>query len=59
MRYHQSDGEIFGLTLKSNAVEVWARIRHICCKVESDLMEGESDATRLHVHCKEESKAIE
>ena len=59
MRYSHSDGGIIGITLKLNALKVWALSRHICCKVESDLMElgeGETEATRLHLHHKEELK---
>jgi len=60
MRYGHSAGGIIGITLKSNALKVLALCRHICCKVESNLMEleeGKSDATRLHLHHKAESKA--
>ena len=60
MRYGHSAGGITGITLKSIALKVWALSRHICCKIESDMMEleeEETDATRLQRHHKEESKA--
>ncbi len=60
MRYCHGVGSIIGITLKSNALKVWALSRYICCKVESDLVELEEEethATRLHRHHKEESKA--
>jgi len=60
MRYGHSAGRITGITLKSNALKVWALSHHICCKIESDMMElkeEETDATRLQRHHKEESKA--
>ena len=60
MRYGYIVGGIIGITLKSNALKIWALSHHICCKIESDMGEMEEEetgATRVQVHHKEEAKA--
>ena len=60
MRYGHSVGGIIGITLKSNALKIWALSRHICCKIESDMGEMEEEelgATRVQLYHKEEAKA--
>ena len=60
MRYGHSVGGIIGITLKSNALKIWALSRHICCKIESDMgemEEQETGATRVQLYHKEETKA--
>lgn len=58
MRYGHSTGGIIGITLKPEALKIWALSRHICCKIESDMkeMEEETDTTKVQLYHKEESK---
>ena len=61
MRYGHSVGGIIGITLKSNALKIWALSRHICCKIEEsdmgEMEEEETGATRVQLYHKEEVKA--
>ena len=60
MRYGHSVGGIIGITLKSNALKIWALSHHICCKIESDMGEMEEEetgATRVQLYHKEKAKA--
>ena len=60
MRYGHSVGGIIGITLKSKALKIWALSRHICCKIESDMVEMEEEetgATRVQLYHKKEAKA--
>ena len=60
MRYGHSVGGIIGITLKSNALKIWALSHHICCKIQSDMGEMEEEetgATRVQLYHKEKAKA--
>lgn len=60
MRYGHSAGGIIGITLKSDALKIWALSRHICCKIESDMMDMEDEETshsRMQLYHKEEGNA--
>ena len=59
MRYGHSTGGIIGITLKQNALKIWALSRHICCRMESQMleMEEEMESSRAQLHHKEEGKA--
>ncbi|KAJ4944771.1 hypothetical protein JOQ06_013311 [Pogonophryne albipinna] len=60
MRYGHSVGGIIGITLKPEALKIWALSRHICCKIESDMKnmeEEETNTTKVHLYHKEEAKA--
>ncbi|KAJ8351728.1 hypothetical protein SKAU_G00232040 [Synaphobranchus kaupii] len=60
MRYGHSAGGIIGITLKPEALKIWAVSRHICCKIESDMKEmeeEETNTTEVHFYHKEEAKA--
>lgn len=59
MKYGHSAGGIIGITLKPNALKIWALSRHICCKIESDMMkmEGERNTSNVNLYHKEESKS--
>ncbi|KAJ8407765.1 hypothetical protein AAFF_G00268090 [Aldrovandia affinis] len=53
-------GGIIGITLKPEALKIWALSRHICCKIESDMKEmeeEETNTTKVHLYHKEEAKA--
>ena len=58
MRYGHSTGGIIGITLKPDALKVWALSRHLCCSIESRLneMEEEEDDKHQTTH-KEEGRA--
>ncbi|KAJ8378759.1 hypothetical protein AAFF_G00236790 [Aldrovandia affinis] len=60
MRYGHSAGGIIGITLKPEALKIWALSRHICCKIESDMKEMEeveTNTTKVNLYHKEEAKA--
>ncbi|KAJ8409789.1 hypothetical protein AAFF_G00218480 [Aldrovandia affinis] len=60
MRYGHSAGGIIGITLKPEALKIWALSRHICCKIESDMKEmeeEETNTTKVNLYHKEEAKA--
>ena len=59
MRYGHSKGGIVGITLKPEALKVWALSRHLCAELLSSLtdMEEGEDKTQTKVTHKEEGKA--
>ena len=59
VRYGHSTGGIISITLKQNALKIWALSRHICCRMESQMleMEEEMESSRVQLHHKEEGKA--
>ena len=60
MRYGHNGGGIIGITWKPEALNIWPLIRHICCKIESDMeeMEGEdTDISKAHLYHEEEAGA--
>ena len=59
MRYGHSTGGIIGITLKQNTLKIWALSRHICCRMESQMleMEKEMESSKVQLHHKEEGKA--
>ena len=58
MRYGHSTGGIIGITLKQNALNIWALSCHICCRMESQMLQmEETDSSRVQLHHKEEDKA--
>ncbi|CAL8263847.1 unnamed protein product [Merluccius merluccius] len=60
MRYGHSVGGIIGITLKPEALKIWALSCHICCKIESDMKEMEEEETNTrkgHLYHKQEAKA--
>jgi hypothetical protein len=60
MRYGHSKGGIVGITLKPEALKVWALSRHLCAELLSsltDMEEGESSYKRIQLTHKEEGKA--
>ena len=57
MRFGHSSGGIIGITLKPEALEVWALSRHICCQILMSLKEiedGEDNQMACQTHHKEE-----
>ena len=60
MRYGHSVGGVIGITLKPDALKIWALSRHICCKLQSDMerMEDEyAHTSKIHLYHKEEAGA--
>ncbi len=59
MRYGHSTGGVIGITLKQNAMKKWALSRHICCMMESKMvqMEEETESSKVQLHHKEEGMA--
>ena len=60
MRYGHGSGGIIGITLKAEALKVWALSRHLCCKIEAnlnDMEEVEETSNTCHLQHKEESKS--
>ena len=60
MRYGHSAGGIIGITLKAEALKIWALSRHICCKIQSDTQRMEDEDinnSKVHLYHKEEAGA--
>ncbi len=56
MRYGHSAEGIIEITVKLEALKIWALSRHICCKIESDMKEmeeEETNTTKVHLYHKE------
>jgi hypothetical protein len=48
MRYGHCSGGIIGITLKPEALKVWALSRHLCCCILSSLNSMEDDEDEVH-----------
>ena len=59
MKYGHSSGGIIGITLKSNALKIWALSRYLSCKLQynmEQMEEGSHKANTVHLFHKEEAK---